>query len=126
MKKMLVRAGVAGAVAAALAMPASAGASMGPANTLDGCAVGGPQGTTCTWTADVNGGYAVGGNGTYLVEKQTGVDSSGNPTWATVASGSGPAAGSPGSLAAGSTYRLTVSGNEGGALGSITGTGTLP
>jgi hypothetical protein len=122
MKKMFVRAGMAGAIAAAaLAVPASAGASMGPANTLDGCAVGGPEGTTCTWTADVSGSYAVGGNGTYLVEQQTGTDTSGNPIWSTVASGSGPAAGSPGSLAKGGTYRLTVSGNEGGALGSVTG-----
>lgn len=121
MKKFLSGAGLATAVSVLALAPAAGATTSNPGNVGDGCVVGGPQGTTCTWTADVSGSYAAAGNGSYLVQVQTGVDSSGNPTWGTVASGTTPTAGSPGSLAKGGTYRITVSGNEGGAIGSVTG-----
>jgi hypothetical protein len=133
MKKFLTGSGLA-AVVSALALAPGAGASTGPANTLDGCAVGGPEGTSCTWTADVQGDYAVIGNGGYTVSEQvcsidplTGAQVK---SWSPIAgdSGSGPAAGSPGSITPGTDgcgnpeeYQLSVTGNEGGALGSVTG-----
>jgi len=115
MKKILSGAGLATAVSV-LALAPAAGASTGPANTIDGCAAGGPEPATCTWTADVSGSYAVAGNGTWAI-----TEPGPNNTVITVASGTGPAVGQPGSLPAGPTYTLTVTGNEGGVIGSVTG-----
>ena len=120
MKKILSGAGLAAATSV-LALAPAAGASTGPANTLDGCAAGGPEPATCTWTADVSGGYAAAGNGSFTI-----TEPGPNNTTILVASGNGPTAGQPGSLPAGPTYTLTVTGSEGAVIGSITGTGVLP
>jgi hypothetical protein len=133
MKKKLFGAGMAGVLATAVVMAASAGASVGPANTLDGCAVGPGQGSSCTWTADVQGSYAgVTDTGWTVSEQTCTIDATTGAQvlgWKTLASGgAGPFASTPGVLQPGKdgcgnaeVYQLTVAGNGGGALGSVTG-----
>lgn len=150
MKKLFAGAGVAGALtAAAILVPlaASAGASTGPANTLDGCAAGSAPSlmTSCTWLADVQGGYAGATDTGYTVtEAATGthtVNGVTTPVTCTISVASGGAgpfgSGAPGALqpnkGASATcgdpgtgkytgnYTLTVNGNGAGAMGSITG-----
>lgn len=139
MKKVFIRSVLASAVAAA-AFAAPAGASAGPNNTLDGCSAtaNSGSGANCIWYADVNGEYGGAVAGSYYVLKYVG---SGFPAtgaglcsatvttacWSVVASGgAGPFAASPGTtpLTAGSYYSLAVS-SGGGAMGSITGQGTI-
>jgi hypothetical protein len=84
------------------------------------------------WTADVQGGYAGPTSGSWAVNKQTCTVVNGTQvnSWASVASGgAGPfGSGAPGALQPGKdgcgnaeVYQLVVTGNAGGALGSVTG-----
>lgn len=132
MKRFLTGTGLAAAVSV-LALAPAAGASVGPANTLDGCAVGGPEGNSCMWTPDVQGSYAGVVSGTWAVNEQvctvdqlTGAQVK---SWANVAGGgAGPFAAQPGTVQAGTdgcgnpeVYQLVITGNGGGALGSVSG-----
>jgi hypothetical protein len=152
--KKLLGAGIASAFAVAAVLATSAGAQPTP-NPGDGCAVtsgavpnGGPVVSgTCTWTADVQGGYVGATDGSWSVtEGATGTHTVGTVTTpvscnVAVPNASGTAgpfdSGAPGALQpnAGAPatcgdpgtgkytgkYTLTVTGNGGGAIGSVTG-----
>jgi hypothetical protein len=119
MKRILMGSGLA-AVVGALALAPGAGAA-----TPDGSACAPTTGTvSCQWQADVNGEYGVAG-ASWKVEKWV-CDAQTPPVcgWSVIAHGAGAGADTSGSLAKGGTYRLTVT-SGGGALGSITGNGTV-
>jgi hypothetical protein len=115
MKRILTGSALAAAVGA-FALAPGAGAS-----DPDGCYAGVGQSPSCTWTADAPGAYGVASNG-WKVEQQTDTDPiSGAPIWTTIDSGTVPTASTPGRLIKSQTYRLTVSGSGGGAIGNISG-----
>jgi hypothetical protein len=125
MKKFLTGGGLAAVVAALALAPGASAAN--PGNLADGNYCGSPPGSSgCSaqWSADVAGSYAGVTSGSYEVDKQVCTTVSGVTTcnWVAVASGgAGPFAGTPGSLAAGGVYQLVITGNGGGAIGSVTG-----
>jgi hypothetical protein len=149
MKKLFVSTGMATALAAAailVPLAAPAGAA-NPGNVADGCAAGnGPMETTsCTWLADVQGGYVGATDTSWSVTEaatgtQTvnGVTSPVSCTISVAGGGSGPfGSGAPGALQPNKgapatcgdpgtgtytgSYTLTVDGNGSGAIGSVTG-----
>lgn len=138
MKKLLVRSALVSTLAAAAALAPAGPAVASPG---DGCAfyvqqVG--QASNCTWYADVNGeaGGASGGPW-YVLQWVPGTSSTPSANvlcdastttncWKAVAQGSaGPIAVLPGTITAGHYYSLAITGPGAGAMGSITGTGTI-
>jgi hypothetical protein len=132
MQKMLTRAALAGVLGAAImaapALAAPAGASPGDGNYC--YSQPGQSGCTAQWTADVNGEYGGVTSGSWAIQQQscttdptTGVTTC---VWNTIASGgAGGFYAQPGALTPGNIYQLVITGNGGGALGSITGTGAI-
>jgi hypothetical protein len=121
MKTMLVRAGM--ACALAMAVPVSSAA----ASPADGgyCESMAQSGScSVTWTADVSGEYGGLTSGSWEIDVQ--VTTNGVTSWQRF-SGGGPGqfSAAPGALGLGNTYLLVINGEGGGALGSVTGTSII-